>query len=213
MSTIIQWNSSSTDDVCYGNRRLHNSRHTEVCHLQFHRDMFCATHGAYTSLPTTLPAVLADSLLHCFLLCVGREHEHVQQYVSEFVQSCDDSKQMLQGKKHQKFYVRGNFIQIYVFLLYNTYCLFLYIPCEIILFNFAHSSHNLLITEQNWRGVRITWVNLTDTEVIRMCEEMSLTKDSDTWQLFVLRRLKIINRNLFNCCSWLVIVARGNIKK
>jgi len=68
--------------------------------------MFCDTHDGYFSLPTTLPAVLADSLLRCFLLRVGRDLVHIQQYVSEFVQSCDDSKQLLQGEKQQKYYVR-----------------------------------------------------------------------------------------------------------
>jgi len=109
--------------------------------------MFCDTHDVCTSLPTTVPAVLEDSLLHCFLLRVWRDHDLIQQYVSESVQSCDDSKQLLQGEKQQKFYVRGNFIELCVLLLYNPYCIFLHIPCEIILFNFAFSSHILLITE------------------------------------------------------------------
>jgi len=147
VSTVIQCNSSSTDAVCNGNRRPINSRHTEDCHLQLNRDMFCGTHDFYTSLRTTLPAVLADSLLHCFLLRVGRDHQHIQQYISESGQSCDDSKQLLQGEKQQQFYVRRNFLEICVVLLYNPYCLFLHNPFEIILFNFAFSCHNLLITE------------------------------------------------------------------
>jgi len=37
--------------------------------------------------------------------------------------------------------------------------------------------------------LRITWVNLTGTGFVRMCEEFSLTEDSDTWQVFEIRRL------------------------
>jgi len=64
------------------------------------------TRDAYTSLPTTVPAVLADSLLHCFLPRIVHSHVHIQQYVSESVQSCDASKQLFQGEKQQKFYIR-----------------------------------------------------------------------------------------------------------
>jgi hypothetical protein len=64
------------------------------------------TFNAYTSLPTTVPAVLADALLHCFLLHAVHDHEHIQQYISESVQSCDASKQLFQGEKQLQFYVR-----------------------------------------------------------------------------------------------------------
>jgi hypothetical protein len=67
--------------------------------------MFCATRDACNALPTTVPAVLANSLLHSFFLRVGHDHEHVQQYVSESVQSCDASKQLLQGEKQLQFYI------------------------------------------------------------------------------------------------------------
>jgi len=63
-------------------------------------------HYGYNALRTTVPAVLADSLLHSFLLRVVHDHQHIQQYVSESVQSCDDSKQLLQGEKQLQFYVR-----------------------------------------------------------------------------------------------------------
>jgi len=65
--------------------------------------MFHGTHVVYIAFPTTVPAVLADSQLHCLLLRVGRDLVHIQQYISEFVQSCDASKQLLQGEKQQKF--------------------------------------------------------------------------------------------------------------
>jgi len=60
----------------------------------------------YNALPTTVPAVLADPLLQFFLLPVGRDLVHIQQYVLESVQSCDDSKQLLQGEEQLQFYVR-----------------------------------------------------------------------------------------------------------
>jgi len=104
--TIIQRNSSSTGDVCNGNRRPINSRHTEIRHLQRDSSMCRGTHVVYFSLPKTIPAVLADSLLHRFLLRLGCDHQHIHQYVSESVHSCDDSKQLLQGEKQQKFYIR-----------------------------------------------------------------------------------------------------------
>jgi len=99
LSTVIQWNSSSTDDVCSGNRRTLNSRHTEICHIQLNNCMCHGTQQFYIAFPTTLPAVLADSLLHFCFLRVGYEHEHIQHYVSESVQSCDASKQLFQGEK------------------------------------------------------------------------------------------------------------------
>jgi hypothetical protein len=76
-------------------------------------------HDAYIAFPTTVPAVLADSLLHCFLLRVVRDNVHIQQYVSVSVQSCDASKQLLQGEQQQQFYVRGNFIAFCVTLFSN----------------------------------------------------------------------------------------------
>ena len=106
VSSIIQWRSSSTDAVCNGNRRPLTSRHTEDCHLQLNRDMCRDTHVVFFSLPTTLPAVLADPLLHCFFLRVERVHQHIQQFISESVQSCDDSEQLLQGEKQHQFYIR-----------------------------------------------------------------------------------------------------------
>ena len=102
VGTIIKWNSSSTDDVCNGNRRPINSRHTEVCHLRLNKHMFCGIHDDYNAFPTTIPAVLADSLLHCFFLRVWRDHQHIQQYFSKSLQSCDSSKQLLQGEKRKK---------------------------------------------------------------------------------------------------------------
>jgi hypothetical protein len=70
--------------------------------------MFCATRDGYNTLPTTVPAVLADSLLHCFLLRVEHDHVHIERHVCESVQSCDASKQMLQGEKQLQFYIREN---------------------------------------------------------------------------------------------------------
>jgi len=61
------------------------------------------TRDGHIALHTTIPAVLADSLLHSFLRCDGRGLVHIQQHISESVQSCDASKQMLQGEKQQKF--------------------------------------------------------------------------------------------------------------
>jgi hypothetical protein len=61
------------------------------------------TRDAHIALPTTVPAVLADSLLHSFLPRDGRDIVHIQQFVSESVQSCDASKQLLQGEKQQQF--------------------------------------------------------------------------------------------------------------
>jgi hypothetical protein len=64
------------------------------------------TRDGYNTLPTTVPAVLADSLLHCLLLPVEREYEHIRHNVLESVQSCDASKQLLQGEKQLQFYIR-----------------------------------------------------------------------------------------------------------
>ena len=41
--------------------------------------------------------------------------------------------------------------------------------------------------------LRITCKNLTGTGFVRMCEEYSLTEESDTWQRVKLGRLKILN--------------------
>jgi len=65
-------------------------------------------HDDHIALPTAAPAVLADSLLHRFFLLVGRIILHIQQYISESVQICDTSKQLLQGEKQQKFYAQRN---------------------------------------------------------------------------------------------------------
>jgi hypothetical protein len=92
-------NISSTDDVCDGNRRPLNSQHTEDCHIQSYSYMCHVTHNADCSLPTTVPAVLADSMLQSFIPRVKRDRLHVQQYVSMSVQRCDDSNQLLQGEK------------------------------------------------------------------------------------------------------------------
>jgi hypothetical protein len=64
--------------------------------------MFCGTYDDYNAFPTTVPAVLADSLPQCFFLSVGRDHQHIQQYFSKSLQSCNSSKQLLQGEKQQK---------------------------------------------------------------------------------------------------------------
>jgi hypothetical protein len=120
--TIIQCNSSPTDGVRNGNRRALNSRHTAVCRLWFNTYMYHGTRVGYNAFLTTVPAVLADSLLHCFLLRVGRENEHIQQYVSESVQSSDATKQLLQGEKQLKYYVRVNFTAFCVPLVCNPCC-------------------------------------------------------------------------------------------
>jgi len=80
--------------------------------------------NAYNALPTTVPAVLADSVLHSFSLRDGRELVHIQQYISESVESCDASKQLLQGEKQLKYYARRNFIEFCTLLLSNPYCFF-----------------------------------------------------------------------------------------
>jgi hypothetical protein len=85
------------------------------------------THVPDTALPTTVPAVLADTLLHCLLLRYGRDHQHIQQYVLESVQSCGASKQLLQGEKQQQICVRRNFIVFCELLISKPYS-FLHIP-------------------------------------------------------------------------------------
>ena len=127
MGTIIKWNSSSTDDVCNGNRRTINSRHTEVCNLQLNRYMWLGTRSGYNAFPTTVPGVLADSLLHSFFVRVGHDHEHIRQYAAQSVQSCDASKQLLQGEKQQKFYMQRNFLAFCSFnsLIFSAFYIFL----------------------------------------------------------------------------------------
>jgi len=83
-------------------------------------------------------------------------------------------------------------------------CLYSVIPSvvwhilyEISLFNFASFSQNLLIIiESKLRNLRFTWVNLRGTAFVKMCKEMILTQDSDTWKMFEFGRLKIMNRTL-----------------
>jgi hypothetical protein len=124
VGTIIKWSSSSTDDVCKGNRRPINSRHTEDCHLQLDMYVCLHTRDIYNAFPTTVPAVLAACLLHFCFLCVVHELELIHHYVLESVQSCDASKQLLQGEKQQKFYTRGNIIAFCVPLFPNSYSFF-----------------------------------------------------------------------------------------
>ena len=47
--------------------------------------------------------------------------------------------------------------------------------------------------------MRITWVNLRGTGFVRMCKEMSLTQDSDTWQEY-----EIINTTLIIQLPYLI---------
>jgi hypothetical protein len=131
VGTIIKWNSSSTDDVCNGNRRPINSRHTEVCQIQLDMYRCLDTRSGYNAFQTTIPTVLANSLLHCFHLGVGHDHEHLRQYGAQSVQSCDASKQLLQGGKQQKFYIQINSIafcrfyspvfSVFIYLLRNCF--------------------------------------------------------------------------------------------
>jgi hypothetical protein len=85
------------------------------------------TRDYYIALHTTVPRVLADSLLHFFFPCDGRDHQHIENYVSEFVQGCEASKQLLQGEKKQKFYVRGNVIEFCTFLFSNPVCFYIFL--------------------------------------------------------------------------------------
>jgi hypothetical protein len=124
VGTIIKWDSSSTDDVCNGNWRPINSRHAEDCHLQLNRYMCRSNHADFIAFPTTVPAVLADSLLYCCLLRVGHIYEYIRQHISESVQSCDAPKQLLQGEKQQTFYVWRIFIAFCVPIFCNPYWFF-----------------------------------------------------------------------------------------
>jgi hypothetical protein len=102
------------------------------------------THNGFTALPTTVCAVLADSLPHSFLPRDGREHVHIQKYVSESVQSWNASKQLPQGEKQQQFYIRRNLIAFFNPLFPIPKCFFLHIPLKIILFHFDFPPQNLL---------------------------------------------------------------------
>jgi hypothetical protein len=82
------------------------------------------THVPDTALPTTVPAVLADTLLQCLFLRNGRDHQHIQQFVLESVQSCDTSKQLLQGEKQQQICVPRNFIAFCELLFSKPYCFY-----------------------------------------------------------------------------------------
>jgi hypothetical protein len=126
MVTIINLTPSSTDDVCNGNRRPLNSRHTE-CHVQCDINMCHGTPGYYIALHTTVHRVLADSLLHSFFPRGGRDLQHYQHNISASVQSCDASKQLLQGKKQQQFYVRGKFIEFWAFLFSKPVCFYTFL--------------------------------------------------------------------------------------
>ena len=121
---IIKLTSSSTGDVCSGNREPINSRHTEGCHLRYYSYMCHGTCDVWSAFLTTLPEVLADSLLHCFLPRDGRDLVQIQQYIPESVQSWDASKQLLQGEKQQKFYLPKKFIGFCALSLSNSYCYF-----------------------------------------------------------------------------------------
>jgi hypothetical protein len=127
VGAIINWTSFSTDDVCNGNKTPLSSRHTEDCHLQCYNFMCHGTDVGFTALHTTVPRVLADSLLHYFFPCYGRDLKHIQHYVSESVQSCEASKQLLQGEKQQQFYVRVNFIKLCTFLFSNPVCFYIFL--------------------------------------------------------------------------------------
>jgi hypothetical protein len=88
----------STDDVSNGNRRALNSRHTEDCHLRSYNCMCHGTPDGFTALHTALHRVLAAALLHPFFPRDGHDLHHIHQHVSQSVQSCDNSKQLLQGE-------------------------------------------------------------------------------------------------------------------
>ena len=104
--------------------------------------MCLVTHDDYNAFLTTVRAELADNLLHAFIPSIKRDRMYGEQYVSESVQSWDASKQLLQGEKQQKFYIRRNFIAFCAPLFSNTYR-FLYFPWEIIVINIFFSPNNL----------------------------------------------------------------------
>ena len=85
-------NISSTDDVCDGNWRPLNSRHTEDCHIQPYSNVCHGTHIDLNALPTTAFAVLADTLPHAFFPRDKRDHVYIQKYVSVSVQGWNASK-------------------------------------------------------------------------------------------------------------------------
>jgi len=203
VDTIIKWNSSSTDDVCNSNRRPNSSRHTEDCHSQNYNCKFDRSRYGYYALPTTVPAVLADSLLHCFLPRDGRDLVHIQHYVSESVQSCDDAKQLLQGEKQQKFYVRRKFIAFWPLLFSNPYCYYISLESS---FNFFFYHHNTLRSAFKWRII----ANYFDkSKVCKVCQKL-WRQQPDIWQVFELEMLQLLIRDLFmhwlnliwNCSKW-----------
>jgi hypothetical protein len=83
--------------------------------------MCLCTRDGCNAFLTTVHAVLADSRLHYFLPREGRDLVHIQQYVSEYVQSCDASKQLLQGEKQQKFHsiLQASILQFLVLFTYS----------------------------------------------------------------------------------------------
>jgi hypothetical protein len=56
-------------------------------------------HDGFSALHTTIPRVLADTLLLSFSPRDGRDLEYNHHYVSKSVQSCEAIKQLLQGEK------------------------------------------------------------------------------------------------------------------
>jgi hypothetical protein len=80
----------------------------------------------YNALHTTVPRVLADSLLLFFFTCDERDHQHIQHSVSVSVQGCEASKLLLQGKKQQQ-YVQENFIELCTFLFSNPVCFYIFL--------------------------------------------------------------------------------------
>jgi len=84
-------------------------------------------HDALIALRTTASAILADSLLHCFFLLVRRKLEHIHEYTSVSAHCCDASKQLLQGEKQQKFYIRRNFIALHALLFSNLYGFYIFL--------------------------------------------------------------------------------------
>jgi len=68
--------------------------------------MWLGNRSGFNAFPTTVPGVLADSLLRFYFLLGGHDHTHIRQYVAQSVQSCDAFKQLLQGEKGQRFYTK-----------------------------------------------------------------------------------------------------------
>jgi hypothetical protein len=105
----------------------------------------CVTNNGAYALLSTVPAVLANSMLHFFLRRVGRDLVHIEQCASESVQSCDDSKLLLQGEKQQQFYLGGNFIALCKHIFLSRYAYFTYIFRVHFILICLHP-HNLLST-------------------------------------------------------------------